>query len=322
MSKTSIFTTITPLPQGITRQSVMDTYHNHIEMIELNPLVVERFKCKPPNYAPSDEFYATWYTIKDKVNYLPGGLASGSVSYHAVFHDLPDGLQTHVYAPLGLDIRAKWSVGGSLPGEPKQISELGLDIPREGLYIREEVRMKCNIMMMSFVKKTFKDSHAKLVDRLVEKAHIIESNMANERLKALREVSPGERMGHGDIFIAPPPGYQPDPAHMSIYSNLSGHSSTHSPGLSQSSTLTSQSTYPKSPPYQLADHQASYHADQKASTLPNLSFLPATKYDPNCQQRSKELRHSYHAFQPKPIELPCEGPPVPPKDRRFLAELP
>ncbi|PSN68492.1 hypothetical protein BS50DRAFT_449257, partial [Corynespora cassiicola Philippines] len=174
MSKTSIFTTITPLPAGITRQSVLETYRNHVEMIELNPLVVERFNCKPPQYAPAEEYYSTWYTIKDKVAYLPGGLATGSVSYHACFHDLPDGLQTHVYAPLGLDIRAKWSVGGSLPGEPKKPVELGIGAPREGLYIREDVRMRCNIMMMSFVKKTFKESHAKLVDRLMEKAHVLE----------------------------------------------------------------------------------------------------------------------------------------------------
>ena len=46
MSKTSNFTTITPLPAGITRESVIETYRNHVEMIELNPLVVERFKCK------------------------------------------------------------------------------------------------------------------------------------------------------------------------------------------------------------------------------------------------------------------------------------
>lgn len=72
MSKTSIFTTITPLPAGITRQSVLETYRNHVEMIELNPLVVERFKCKPPQYAPAEEYYSTWYTIKGTVaNLLP-----------------------------------------------------------------------------------------------------------------------------------------------------------------------------------------------------------------------------------------------------------
>jgi hypothetical protein len=66
MSKTSTFTTITPLPSMITREAVLSTYHNHIEMIELNPLVIERFKCQPPSYATAEEFHATWYTIKGK----------------------------------------------------------------------------------------------------------------------------------------------------------------------------------------------------------------------------------------------------------------
>jgi hypothetical protein len=64
MPKTAVFTTITPLPAGITRKSVLDMYRDHLAMIDLNPLVVERFKCRPPSYAPTDEYWATWYTIK------------------------------------------------------------------------------------------------------------------------------------------------------------------------------------------------------------------------------------------------------------------
>jgi hypothetical protein len=64
MPKTASFTTITPLPAGITRKSVRDMYHDHLAMIDLNPLVVERFCCRPPSYAPTDEYYATWYTIR------------------------------------------------------------------------------------------------------------------------------------------------------------------------------------------------------------------------------------------------------------------
>ncbi|KAH7089937.1 hypothetical protein FB567DRAFT_315159 [Paraphoma chrysanthemicola] len=209
MPKTATFTTITPLPTGITRKSVLEMYQDHLAMIDLNPLVVERFRCRPPSYAPSDEYYSTWYTIKDKVSYLPGGLATGSVSYHACFHDHSDGLQTHVYAPLGLDIRAKWSVGGSLAGEARPRCNKGVSVPRTGLYIREDVTMTCSTLLMGFVKRTFKDSHASLVEKLVERAHILESNFANERLQALRNVDPGERMAVGDIFIAPPPDYHP-----------------------------------------------------------------------------------------------------------------
>lgn len=402
-------------------------YHAHTEMIELNPLVIERYKCKAPSYAPAEEYYATWYTIKgmlvftavlcpivtsvvltrdsDKVNYLPGGIASSSVSYHACFHDLPEGLQTHVYAPLGLDIRAKWSVGGSLPGEPKGPTELGIGAPREGLYIREDVKMKCNIMMMGFVKKTFKDSHAKMVDRLVEKAHILESRQANERLKQLKNVAPGERMGHGSIFIAPPPGYAepkrynnyddkplPQPRE-SVYSDGSAKSS---PGLSQASTLTSQSEFPQksplqnhyqpqhqhsqsqaesvrdqrislaSPPSQWApghghshsqdcDHRGSFQfgvgqqssgqPQQDAQTLPSLSYLPSTVYNPHASSNNNQNNQNhnnrdsqYRAYQPPqtseylhppPAELPAhmQDSPTLPRDLRgdrdqHLAELP
>lgn len=212
------------------------------------------------------------------MSYLPGGLASSSVSYHACFHDLPDGLQTHVYAPLGLDIRAKWSVGGSLPGEPKVPVELGIGAPREGLYIREDVRMKCNIMMMSFVKKTFKESHAKLVDRLVEKAHVLESSLANERLKQLKNVAPGERMGHGSIYIAPPPGYeeyqQPHMRKQSVNSDASTPSLIHSPGLSQASTMTSQSEFPSSPPQQYGYQLSPSHPSPLGSNHVSLANAP------------------------------------------------
>jgi hypothetical protein len=142
------------------------------------------------------------------VSYLPGGLATGSVSYHACFNDTPAGLETHVYAPLGLDIRGKWSVGGTLPGEPQQPEEEDVKTPKNCIYIREDVKMTCSSLLMGFVKRTFKDSHADLVEKLVERAHNLESSFANERLQALRNVEPGERMAIGDIFIAPPPDYR------------------------------------------------------------------------------------------------------------------
>jgi len=66
MPKTTTFTTITPLPAGIRRKSVLDMYKDHMAMIDLNPLVVERFKCKPPTYTPAEEYFAAWYTIKGR----------------------------------------------------------------------------------------------------------------------------------------------------------------------------------------------------------------------------------------------------------------
>jgi len=107
---------------------------------------------------------------------------SGKVSYNCCFHDLENGLQTHCYAPLGLNIKGKWTLGGSLPGEPVAPVELGVGAPLQGLWLREDVDMKCNIMMTSFVKKTLKKAHSHLVERLLIKAQIVEAAEKNQRL--------------------------------------------------------------------------------------------------------------------------------------------
>ena len=146
-----------PLPAGISRELVMETLHAHTEMIDLNPLVQERHAIKPPPEATAEEYQRHWYSITDRVSYLPGGLMTGKVSYNACFHNLNNGVQIHSYAPMGLIIRGKWTMGGSLPGEPIEPVELGLGAPLLGLYLREDVDMKCNIMMTAFVKKTLKE---------------------------------------------------------------------------------------------------------------------------------------------------------------------
>lgn len=170
------FTTITPLPASITRSAVVEFLHDHVEMIDLNPLIVERHTMAAPAHAPAEERGCVWYSLTDKIAYLPGGLVSGQVSYTCAFHDLPDGLQTHCYAPLGLELRDRWSVAGSLPGEPVQPVELGLGAPATGLYLREDVDMTCNFLMASFVKKTLKKSHGSLVRRMAEKTQLASTN--------------------------------------------------------------------------------------------------------------------------------------------------
>jgi hypothetical protein len=182
MSKRTVFTTLTALPPGISRDVVLSTLHDHLEMIDLNPLVEERHPIKAPPNATAEEYHCQWYSLTDRVEYLPGGLASGKINYNVCFHDLGMGLQTHCYAPMGLNIKGKWTLGGSLPGEPIAPVELGVGAPMQGLWLREDVDMKCNIMMTSFVKKTLKKAHSKLVDRLVVKAQIVDAAQKNEQL--------------------------------------------------------------------------------------------------------------------------------------------
>lgn len=187
MSKRSVFTTVTALPAGVTRQLAMETLHNHAEMIDLNPLVEERHPIRPPTDATPEEFHCLWYSLTDRVSYLPGGKISGKVSYNACLHDLENGLQTHAYAPLGLNIKTKWTLGGSLPGEPMAPAELGIGAPLSGLYLRQDIDMKCNIMVTSFVKKSLKAAPARLLQLLVTKSR---SSVAATNIQPVSQLSP------------------------------------------------------------------------------------------------------------------------------------
>ncbi|KAF1354711.1 hypothetical protein BDV97DRAFT_88646 [Delphinella strobiligena] len=181
MSKRSLYTIVTPLPPTISRATAVDILHDHGGMIELNPLVIKYEKCKPPPNAPPDEFHCTWYELTDKITYLPG--IKGQVNYKACFHDLPRSLQTHVYAPAGLEIKEKWSIGGNEAHEEREVIEIGmagLGVPRSGLYLREDVDMRCNIFLTNFVKKTLKRAHQVLVDRMVVKVDLADDRKVRE----------------------------------------------------------------------------------------------------------------------------------------------
>lgn len=288
MSKRTVFTTITPLPASITRETVLETLHNHYEMIDLNPLVIERHPVKAPRRANPEEYHSIWYHVVDKINYFPG--YHGRTEFDVCFHDLKGGLQTHVYAPLGLDIKDKWSLGGTLPHEPKEPVEMGLGVPKDGLWLREDVDMKCNVMATSFVKKTLKKAHATLVARLVEKAHIRETELHNSRLEEHNSIlsyysepkSPGNtsplpspditRQSHQvtNPHLSPLPAYQPMDNRVSV----------------------GKAPYPYSPPLDGA-HQP--YPDSRYSQPPP---------DPRLSQVPNDTRQSYQSFQSHPpVEL-------------------
>jgi hypothetical protein len=153
--------------------------------------------------------------------------------------------------------------------------------------------MTCSSLLLSFVKRTFKDSHGKLVDKLVERAHILEADFANQRLRALRNVDPGERMGHGDIFIAPPPDYQLSPSHLQVPSprylthTRSQSDPVLSPGFSSSSTLNDQTESPSKQDERPISFTFLREEKEVSSSAPEQSsyLLPATTYDGGFSQR-------------------------------------
>jgi len=186
MTKKSVYTQITPIPSQIPRQLAIDMLHSHGEVIELNPLVIAHHQINAPRDAPSDEYFSTWYEITERIQYVPGTgrLGSGKINFRGVFHDMPWGLQTHIYAPMGVDLRNKWQIRGNQPGEPPEPRELGSNAPSEGLYLREDVEIKCNITLVPFVKKELKAASKVLVERMIKKAELIDAELLRQMMHA------------------------------------------------------------------------------------------------------------------------------------------
>jgi hypothetical protein len=286
MPKRTLFTNITPLPPQVSREVAVAMLHNHDEMIELNPLVIEHHPIKTPRDAPADEFLdCVWQELTDKINY---GVAKGKVSYKACFHDTPNGLQTHIYAPLGLDIREKWSIGGSLPGEAPEARELGVETPRQGLYIREDGDMRCNRMLTSFVRKNLDNAHKVLVERILKKAELVEEHVQatsafpNSPLAQNPRFQPGSHMAKSSLlnndYQRPLSPQMLSPQQDYGWQNMANHPAFRShtddkSGYQNQRPMSSASL----PQYQNQDQRMSYYAQLKGQQQQQQIGIPAPK---------------------------------------------
>lgn len=327
MKKKSVYASITPIPGHIPRQLAIDMLHSHGEIIALNPLVIGYNPVKAPQNAPSDEFFSTWYEINERIQYVPGmgKMGAGKISFKGVFHDMPWGLQTHVYAPMGVDIRNKWQIRGNQPGEPPESRELGSGAPAEGLYLREDIEIKCNPAMVSFVKKELKAASKVMVDRLVKKAELIDSGALSALMEdgKLKTVNPADRTQsmHPNQY-SPSTAYTPN--------NQFGPPS---PGYPNQSAYPRQSQYGHPPPAQgLAIEMpgsTQYMQENQRLQLPNrfssaMSEMSASSPGQATFPSSTSDRQSYAgSVSSHPSSYDQGGMTSPPLDKRsFVAELP
>lgn len=197
MKKKEVYTNITPLPSFIPRQLALDILHSHSEIITLNPLVLNHKAISAPRDAPAEEYYSTWYEISERIQVVPGtGRLGGSkISFRGCFHDVPWGVQTHIYAPLGIDLRHNYRVAGSQPGEPPEFRELGVNAPTTGIYLREDIEIRCNFAMVSFVRSQLKAASKVLVDRLIKKAELLDQGVLQAMMDngKLKTINPADR---------------------------------------------------------------------------------------------------------------------------------
>ncbi|CAG8887988.1 unnamed protein product [Penicillium egyptiacum] len=198
MRRKEIYTNITPIPSSVPRQLALDILHSHSEIITLNPLVLSHQPISAPRDAVADEYYSTWYEITERVQYVPGlgKIGSGKISFKGCFHNVAWGLETHMYAPMGIDLRSKWRVAGNQrdePPEPRNGCAAGA--PQTGLYLREDIEIECNRTLISFVKNQLKAASKVLVDRLIKKAELLDAGVLQAMMEdgKLTTYNPADR---------------------------------------------------------------------------------------------------------------------------------
>jgi hypothetical protein len=297
LRKKETFTIITPIPGFIPRQLAIDILHSHSEVITLNPLVLEHKPIPAPRDAQSDEFYSTWYEITERIQYVPGlgKMGSGVIKFSGCFHDMPWGLQTHIYAPLNVDLRNKYRIAGNQPGvEPPEQPEIGLaalGAPSDGLYLREDIEIKCNVAIVGFVKAQLKAASKEMVQRIIKKAELLDAGVLHAMIEngKLRTINPADR---SNTFTSPTPSFQ--------YAPTPGPPTPLSPHL----------------PYQVPRTQSCRTTSQRPDTA---ASYPPGGYSGNV---APPFGYGYGHQAHAPVELPVLNPIAVSPPGGFAMELP
>ena len=304
------YTKITPLPSNVPRQLAVELLHAHEEVIKLNPLVTGVKGIETPRDSPNDEYFSQWYEIAEIITWGFG--MKKKILFKGVFHDQPWGMQSHVYAPMGVDLRNKYRIGGNQPGEPREPRELGVDTPLDGLYLREDVEIVCNIALASFVKKETKEATGKMIDRLTKKAELLDEGKLHAMFEngKLKTAKPAGFIDRDDVHsIAPssPGGFATAPGSPSPSMSSAGFG----PRLDQRGygkyhdVARTSSQSGRSSQYMPAYQQQGYNGPENtrpgaASNMPMINELPGDYY----QQQG---------LQPHPLK---------PQGQVFRSELP
>lgn len=321
LRKKEVFTIITPIPGFIPRQLAIDILHSHSEVITLNPLVLDHKPIKAPRNAASDEYYSTWYEITERIQYIPGlgKMGSGKISFNGCFHDMPWGLQTHIYAPMNVDLKNRYRIAGNQPGveppEPQEIGLASLGAPSDGLYLRDDVEIKCNVAVVGFVKSQLKAASKDMVSRIIKKAELLDAGVLHAMIEngKLKTVNPNDR----STLMSSPDG------------SLASPGQQYSPTFSENNSSNGPTPYqiPRPQSYQQGQHNSSnrqggpnqhwsvpyggiHHSPSvaKHNTLPAHAELP----DPGGVTAPVEMPGDYSfPSQPSPRLAPPQPQPSP-----------
>ncbi|KAK0637018.1 hypothetical protein B0T17DRAFT_587993 [Bombardia bombarda] len=332
LRKKDAFTVITPIPGFIPRQLAIDILHSHSEVITLNPLVLGHKPIAAPQNAETDEYYSTWYEITERITFMPGigRMGASIIKFNGCFHDMPWGLQTHIYAPMNVDLRNKYRIAGNQPGiEAPEVPEIGLKalgVPADGLYLREDIEIKCNVTVLSFVKAQLKKAGGEMVQRIIKKAELLDAGVLQAMLEdgKLKTVNPADRRntvrksplpsptsiyfsGSGAPGTPPPPSHSP-----SIPYQIQRPQSVSAPPYNRPSTAGSQYPPSSQPPSSSNSQPAAFGYGTPGGPT---ELSAAGQNTPGNQQFAVEMPGDFYystsAAQPAPQPSPKQGSPDP-----------
>lgn len=319
--KKEVFTVITPIPGFIPRQLAIDILHSHSEVITLNPLVLGHKPISAPRDAQADEFYSTWYEISERIQYIPGmgRMGSGTIKFNGCFHDMPWGLQTHIYAPMNVNLRNKYRIAGNQPGfeqpEQPEIGLKALGAPADGLYLREDIEIKCNVAVIGFVKSQCQKAGKEMVARIIKKAELLDAGVLHAMIEdgKLKTMNPSDRSSTIKSPMPSPamaynqPGTpnMPSPMTYSVPYQVPRPQS-YMPGYNRPGSAGSQAQG-----YQNQQHQAQEYAPHKGQHIAPME-LPAS--EPNVVPATAiEMPGDFEYYQqPQPSPGLAPHPPATP----------
>jgi len=209
------------------------------------------------------------------------------------------------------------------------------------LYLREDIEIKCNITMISFVKSQMKAASKILVERLIKKAELLDSGVLKAMMDngKLKTINPADRTNTMDANTFPPNSPQFNNPQMSYHQSVSyrpgsqqylqpGQGSYHhqqqqqQPHQAVMELPADQGYYNQDHSMQLPSYNphpghSSYHS-QMSGTSPALSQSHTWQGASRPSSYSSEPSKYGHPAAP-PAELPAhpqEAPPLPAKDYR------
>jgi len=161
-----------------------------------------------------------------------------------------------------------------------------LDVPREGLYIREDGDMRCNMLLTSFVRKNLDNAHKVLVERILKKAERLEESVKSMASTPVSSVpstprfQAGSHMSSSQLLNTPAIYNRPlSPQMLSPQQDMGWQTMANHPAFRNDDKR--MSTY-SLPPYQSSAQQQrmSYYAPVKQPEPPKqfVAELPGSMY--------------------------------------------